>query len=289
VEEFRAGRDLYKVEAAGTFGCGYEEVSKAQRQVGKVEILSLGYGGGIAAFAAMAGNYGIDLETLPALVFPGANSDEREQALRTAAGFLQRNPAAMSTDAAMACDIIKQKWRAKNTRIVRFWAALGEAASSAVESPGKVFSYRKVSFRTWKDPVGNNYLVCRLPSGRYLYYFGPKIRAMKTPWGDLKDVLTYHGVDGVTRRWVIQKAPGFLLCENIVQAACRDLLADAMVRVEAAGYPVVLHVHDELVSEVDEDFGSLEAYEKLMAASPEWARGLPVQAVGWRGKRYRKE
>jgi DNA polymerase len=80
-----------------------------------------------------------------------------------------------------------------------------------------------------------------------------------------------------------------MLTENIVQAISRDLMAEAMINVEKAGYSIVLTVHDEIISEDDEDFGSQEEFEQLMAIVPKWAGNCPVGLAGWEGTRYRKE
>lgn len=109
----------------------------------------------------------------------------------------------------------------------------------------------------------------------------------------LADTLVYNGV-GVTYKWTEIETYGGKLAENIVQAVSRFILAEAMLRIEAVGYPIVLHTHDEIVSEVPADFGSVEEFERIISIMPEWAklpdgRYWPIKAAGgWRGKRYRK-
>jgi DNA polymerase len=129
------------------------------------------------------------------------------------------------------------------------------------------------------------FLRLRLPSGRKLSY--PQPRAMgdereqrvvfaDNAAGQFKDCRHGHG------------AYGGLWTENIVSGIARDLLAEAMLRVEAAGYPIVLHVHDELVCEVPIGFGSTEEFTHLMTRKPAWALDLPIAAKAWSGERYCK-
>lgn len=180
-------------------------------------------------------------------------------------------------------DQIVRPWRDAHPMTVQFWADLEDACMSAVQEPGKVFTCRAVSFR-----VQDKFLMCRLPSGRLLFYYDPQVMPMKTSWGDIKDSVTYMTVDSLTRKWVRTNTYGGKLAENVTQAICRDLMAEAMLRIEKAGYPIVLTVHDELVCEVPEGFGSVEEFCEIMCQVPAWAKGFPIKAEGWRGKRYRK-
>lgn len=181
------------------------------------------------------------------------------------------------------------KWRETNPKIVQWWYDLEEAAIAAMRTPGHVFTSGPVEFycpHATHERAG--FLLCRLPNGRLLYYRRPEIRNVKTPWGQEKEQLTYMARNSFTNKYERQKTYGGKLCENVVQAISRDLLADAMLRVERHGYPVVLTVHDEIVSEADRGHGSQEEFEQLMAHVPSWASGCPIHVEGFASLRYRK-
>ena len=190
----------------------------------------------------------------------------------------------------LASDIVKQRWRAKNQRIKAYWGDLGEAALSAVRSPGKTFSAGAVPVRY---KVSGSFLWCQLPSGRCLCYPYPKIAKTRMPWDNddgtpvYKDAVAYKGVNE-QKQWGEHYLYGGLLAENVTQAVARDLLAEAMVRADAAGFPIVLHVHDEIVAELPVGVGDLAAFDRLMCELPTWAAGCPVTAKGFRTRRYRK-
>jgi DNA polymerase len=121
-------------------------------------------------------------------------------------------------------------------------------------------------------------------------YFGPEIKYEENQWGHKQAKVYHYGVDGYTKKWRKESKWGGVWVENVTQGVARDLMAEAMLRVEEAGYEVVLSVHDELLTEVPEDSKTLtvENFEKLMAELPAWAKGLPVKVEGWEDERYHK-
>lgn len=275
-----SGPDIYLVAASGIFGVPIAE-AKPYRQIGKVAELSLGYQGGPAAFGKMSGNYGLKIGEHYDVIWSAARAEHKQKALD---GYEQRGAKSdMSKEAWLAAEVIKVAWRDSNWNIVQSWYAYENAAIEAVQNPGAtVAANQHVSYK-----VSGSFLWCRLPSGRVLCYPYPKIKEVETDWGK-KHAIVYKTVDGYTRKWGEKAFYGGLACENITQAVARDIMAEAMLRVDAAGYRPTITIHDEIVCEVPEDFGSETDFERLMVHPPVWSKGCPISAESWRGKRYRK-
>lgn len=244
------GADMYVLGYSRSFGVPIDKVDDDKRQVGKVQELSLGFQGAVGAFQNMAKNMNVFL--------PDAQ-------VKT----------------------IVENWRASRPATVSYWAQLESAATGAILDVGRKFTAgakgREVTFL-----VRGSFLFCQLPSKRVLCYPYPKIEEVQKPWGDYLPSVTYCYVDSISNKWLRGSTYGGSLAENVTQATARDILTEAMLRVEERGYPISMHVHDEIVSEVPENFGSVKEFEKIMSVVPEWATGLPIAVKGWEGKRYRK-
>lgn len=246
---FRGHGKVYEATACQIYGLtNIDDVNKDQRLIGKVAELAFGYQGGVGACQSMAKVYFLKI-----------------------------------TDS--KADEIKKAWRIANPNIVQYWYEVERAAINAAKYSGEKFAVgpngRKVVFLK-----RGSFLFCRLPSGRAICYPYPKMQMVKTPWGEMKNALTYKGEENY--QFVTKVAYGGLIAENITQAMCRDLLAEALVRVDAKGYPIIMHVHDEIVCETDKNFGTLEEVERIMCEVPHWAKDMPIKAAGWVGERYRK-
>ncbi len=286
--DFGVGPDIYKLSAQRIYGKQVSEIDSHERLIGKVAELALGYQGGRGAFLSMAKVY--------LLKVPEAKADE-----------------------------IKEAWRVAHPKTKAFWYELERAAMTAVYNKNKVITAGQ-AYAPIKYKVSGSFLWCSLPSNRVICYPYPVI--WKQIWATLKSKKgksanqTFHGateqaaiasakkyalengvelvetseakdclsyMGEVNSKWERQIAYGGLLANNVTQATARDILAEAMLRVEKAGYPIVMHVHDEILSEIHESCGSIVEFEKIMSEVPHWATGLPIVATeGWRDKRYRK-
>jgi DNA polymerase len=274
-----AGHDLYKLAYAKSFGIQPEAVSKDNRQVGKVQELALGYEGGVGAFLTFAAAYSIDLEAMGEQAIgaiPDAIMGEAARALEWTKQ--QKRPTfGLSDRAWLVCDSFKRSWRYAHPAISSFWKDLEEAARLAVMRPGVTCECRMLKLR--RDGA---WLRIRLPSGRFLCYPGPQL--------DDAGKLSYMGVNPYSRKWSRLKTYGGKLAENVTQAASRDVLAGNMPAIEAAGYRIVLSVHDENITEAcDRDEFNAGHLAGLMATPPNWAKGLPLAAAGFEAYRYRKD
>jgi DNA polymerase len=188
---------------------------------------------------------------------------------------------------------IVDKYRNGFPEIRQYWYDIGDAAKNAVLSVGEVHRVGGTAFKCVRRD-GRQVLICLLPSGRMLWYQNPSIKPRLAPWGDMVDTLHYECMHQMTnggRKWGEISTHGAHLVENICQAVCRDLLCHSLMLCEANGFPVVTHVHDEVVVEVPSTFtkADLAQFEKLVAKTPDWAKGFPVSAKGWLGFRYRKD
>lgn len=169
-------------------------------------------------------------------------------------------------------------WRSANPHITQFWWDVDAAAVKAVTEKKKT-RVGRITFE-YKSGI----LFVELPSGRKLSYVKPRMALNK--FG--RNGLTYDGI-AENKKWSRIETYGPKLVENIVQGTARDLLAEAMLRVEKKGYSIVMHCHDEIIAEMPEGAGSVEEMCAVMAVQPEWADGLPLRADGFECAFYKKE
>lgn len=209
-------------------------------------------------------------------------------------------------------DEIKQMilaWRAASPNIVEFGGGqtrgrfrsarpelygLEGAVVAAIRNPGSAFSCGSITY-----VVERGTLFCRLPSGRFLTYHQPQIAPSRRDWAQPWEVeITFSGWNTNPKQgalgWVRMQTYAGKLMENVTQAVAYDFQAHGIMQLERAGYPVVLHSHDEIASERRVGEGSVEEFERIVNTLPDWAvlpDGSPwpiKMSGGWRGWRYRK-
>lgn len=261
-EAFAEGADIYCASASQMFHVPVVKhgVNGHLRQRGKIAELALGYGGGINALKAMGADK------------LGLSDAELE-------------------------DIVT-KWREASPAIPRLWhkielAAMRAVRATALNEDGMVYRMDTGERELRKFPVkGNIYfarvhgcLLLHLPSGRWLVY--PKARIGENRFGN--PAIIYEGLEQTTRRWGELETYGGKLTENLIQGIARDCLGAAMLRLEAAGYPIVAHIHDEVVLDMPEGCGSLADAIRIMAQNEPWNEGLLMNADGFEGAYYKKD
>ncbi len=183
---------------------------------------------------------------------------------------------------------VVEVYRESHSKVVQMWRAVEKAAVSAARRQSGNTEY---GVRYYRE---GDWLLCELPNKRVIKYTRPRIVSKQMPWKDrdgnpvFKDCVQVLGINSRTKKWEEQYPYGGLLVENIVQGIARDVMTEAMIRVENAGFPVVLTVHDEVVCEVPKGDKSLEEFNQLMTIVPKWAKGCPIAAEAWVGDRYKK-
>lgn len=274
MQAFREGKDIYLVSCERMGGLSYEAYKAYydehrshhpdRQKKGKVAELGLGFGGWLPAWR-------------------------------------QFDSTDAFTDDQVKTNILA--WRAASPEIVEMWGGQARgrpwdsdyrlerfgfegAYINAVQYPDHQFESHGIRFYMRGDS-----LIIRLLSGRELVYHEPRLWQSERGAGLLD--ITYmtwnsnpkYGPPG----WGPMKTYSGRIAENIVQATAHDIQRFGILALEAAGYPIVLHVYDENVGEVPIGWGSLEEFERIMATMPPWAAGWPIRASGgWRGRRYRK-
>lgn len=172
------------------------------------------------------------------------------------------------------------KWRAASPRIVKLWGGMEQAAIRAIRGKCKISCKHGMAF-TYAD----NCLFMTLPSGRRIAYQSPEIGENR--FGG--EAITYLGVNQTTRQWTRLETYSGKLVENAVQAIARDCLAVAMTRLDAAGYRIIMHIHDEIVADMPKGKGSLDEAAAIMSQPIDWAPGLLLNADGWVDKYFKKD
>jgi len=192
---------------------------------------------------------------------------------------------------------IKKAWREKHPNIVAFWYDLQRAAIKAVQEGGLVRVNEFIAFE-----VVDYWLTMILPSGKRLWYFRPELRMGMPAWHKprenedceagtcgCKPVLKLSYMSVKEGRWQRVTTYGGKLAENATQATSREVLVNAMLALEAAGYPIVLSVYDEIVCEVAKAFGSMEEFIRIMKETREdWYADWPLNVDVWEGMEYKK-
>ncbi len=274
------GQDLYKVAYAKPFGIHPEDVTKDQRQIGKVMELMLQYEGGVGAFITGAATYSIDLDAMAKAALPTIPRDVLQEAI----GFYEwtlkkkRTTFGLQQDVFVVCDALKRLWRRAHPMIVQLWDEVADRMRKAILNPGVVYEYRALKF----ERVGN-WLRVRLSPNHCLSYPSPSVND--------KGVISYMGVNQYTRKWSRIKTYGGKTVENITQEVACNALKAAMPRIEEYGYEILLTSHDEVITEVEEglDLDADHLSKLLTVVVPEWIPGLPLAAAGYEAQRYRKE
>ena len=289
LEIFRGDGKIYERTASKIFGKFVWQITKEERLLGKIAELACGYGGGAGAFSLMANTYKVDIDKKKA-------------------------------------EYIKKQWRRANSAIVRYWKMVEEGAKNAIADLDRMpvivggIKFRMVNNFLWCLLPSGRRLAYYRPFLEYKQIIGYKLpdadqsiiynprdyetgkkwsyqagikkfreegkRLGGEPFFFMGSSINFFGNDSKTRKWCKQETYGGKLVENITQAVARDIMAESMLLLEQEGFEIVLTVHDEIISEVEN--GTVEKFKEIMERPPTWGEEIPIEVEAYEATRYRK-
>lgn len=273
LDVFREKRDIYKDFASRIYKKPYEEITPAERQVAKPGALGCGYRLG-----------------------PGKTVDGHKTGLLA---YAESMGVELSQDEA---EKVVKTFRDTYPEVKQLWYDCEEAVQYVIKKR-RPYNVGYLCF-----DMRSPYLVIRLPSGRHLYYYLPRLERRIVATDRVRRVyekghfvgeeietyervvMTYMGRNQKKNKWERLEAHGGIVVENVTQALCRDILKVGMQRVHADGFNIVGHAHDEIIaiSRKGDNYYNWQRMRELMTQPIEWAPGFPLGANGWKGEYYRK-
>jgi DNA polymerase len=296
------GEDIYKLQVQRAMGIPIEQITSFLRQQGKGMDLSLGYEGGVGAFVNVANSYQLDLVELGRSAPRTMSSDLLLRGENSWKWAVENDDTCdLPKDIYIACAALKHAYRDSNAKIAQLWEDLLVCAKEAVRHAGHTFTCAdgKVAMKASAE-----WLAVQIPGGRKIMFAKPLIQTkavlkktlVGTEW-KLQPKLDAEGNPVLRTQLTALKSPGWvregiyggLLANAITQGLSRDILVDAMLDLDHCKYPIVLHVHDEVVAELDHgDARDHEDMIEVMLRRIGQYPGLPLTAAGFSAKRYRK-
>lgn len=292
----KEGPDLYKVTAGSLLAKEVTLITKAERQtLGKVPDLAGGYQGGVGAYVSMGLQLGVKPEEIADVA---AQTTDPAVWAATAKMFRPRFSHGLEPEIWTGLKIVVTKWRERHPEIVKSWWDRQDAAIAAVSAPGMVVDACGGRIRYLCQ---HGFLWCMLPTGRMIAYVSPSI--VRVPYireikvvvdgvevieevEDYKNAVQVWGLE--KNQWVSYTLFGGLQCENDVQAMARDVCFDGGKDLDAFGYFLIFHCHDEWLSEDDPNFGSPQHMAAVLSKPRCYAPDLPLAAAAWEDTRYVK-
>ena len=254
LRDFTGEAKIYESMAGDIFGRSPSKIQKGslERDVGKETVLGCGFGMGAAKFYSRC----VEDRNL---------NITRELANKSVKGYRHKYP-----------------------QVPLSWTECEQASIKAIQYPGKSFTAcnSKIVYKL----IGTR-LFAQLPSGRKLCYPHAVVRSEVNRWGKLQEIIYYKNWNMQARaghKWQYETIWGGTLFQHAVQATAMDIMSNGMLTAESRGYPALFTVHDESLSMVKNNFGTVKEYEDILCEIETWAEGLPIVAEGWEGTRYKK-